>query len=276
MKSENVPDSRRDGDWTSTSCSPFVSIGRGRQANSGSERQGSSRKEATESDLFVSDSPERSQQLQPQSGQRTDCKTDGEQSQESSQNDCFLYLDSPPTPNSLPDPDAKSDPASIRTQYEENQKSCCPCRGRQSDAGSCQGIVFQISQHEYQIPCVQTAEYQAWLDRTLYPTHIGLIDASGHPLPDNAKTKIVEENGWLRRVVVDSHKPENTSRDDHRVCRRECRNGDGVGLASISLENVKEHAPPLAGAHVETGVEVHDTGDVADRAASGGCCVSSC
>jgi len=42
------------------------------------------------------------------------------------------------------------------------------------------------------------------------------------------------------------------------------------------LPNVKEHAPPLAGAHVETGVEVHVTGDVADRAASGGCCVSSC
>ena len=42
------------------------------------------------------------------------------------------------------------------------------------------------------------------------------------------------------------------------------------------LANVKEHAPPLAGAHVETGVGVHDTGDVDDKAASGGCCVSSC
>ena len=40
--------------------------------------------------------------------------------------------------------------------------------------------------------------------------------------------------------------------------------------------NVKEHAPPLAGAHAETGVEVHITGGYADRAASGGCCVSSC
>jgi hypothetical protein len=40
--------------------------------------------------------------------------------------------------------------------------------------------------------------------------------------------------------------------------------------------NVKEHATPLAGASVEMGVEVHTTGDVADRAASGGCCVSSC
>jgi len=37
------------------------------------------------------------------------------------------------------------------------------------------------------------------------------------------------------------------------------------------LQNVKEHAPPLAGAHVETGVDVHDTQDVDDSAASGGC-----
>jgi len=42
------------------------------------------------------------------------------------------------------------------------------------------------------------------------------------------------------------------------------------------LPNVKEHAPPLAGAHVETGEKVHITGDIDDRAASGGCCVSSC
>jgi hypothetical protein len=41
--------------------------------------------------------------------------------------------------------------------------------------------------------------------------------------------------------------------------------------SGISLHNVQEHAPPLAGAHVETGIEVHDTGDVADSAASGGC-----
>ena len=38
-----------------------------------------------------------------------------------------------------------------------------------------------------------------------------------------------------------------------------------------SAHNVKEHAPSLAGAHVETGKRVHITGDVADRAASGGC-----
>jgi hypothetical protein len=31
----------------------------------------------------------------------------------------------------------------------------------------------------------------------------------------------------------------------------------------------QEHAPPLAGAHVVTGFEVHDTGDVDDKAASG-------
>ena len=38
---------------------------------------------------------------------------------------------------------------------------------------------------------------------------------------------------------------------------------------SPSLPNVKEHATPLAGAGVETGVGVHATGDVDDRAASG-------
>ena len=42
------------------------------------------------------------------------------------------------------------------------------------------------------------------------------------------------------------------------------------------LPNVKEHATPLAGAGVETGLGVHATGDVDDKAASGGCCVSSC
>jgi hypothetical protein len=47
-------------------------------------------------------------------------------------------------------------------------------------------------------------------------------------------------------------------------------------LNRFSQTNVKEHAPPLAGAHVDTGIEVHTTGDVDDKAASGGCCVSSC
>ena len=31
------------------------------------------------------------------------------------------------------------------------------------------------------------------------------------------------------------------------------------------MPDVKEHAPPLAGTSVETGVKVHDTGDVDDR-----------
>ena len=44
-----------------------------------------------------------------------------------------------------------------------------------------------------------------------------------------------------------------------------------VAPSSIPLPNVQEHATPLAGASVETGVEVHVTGDVADSAASGGC-----
>ena len=45
---------------------------------------------------------------------------------------------------------------------------------------------------------------------------------------------------------------------------------------SSFLHNVKEHAPPLARAHVETGKMVHITNDVDDKAASGGCCVSTC
>jgi hypothetical protein len=50
-----------------------------------------------------------------------------------------------------------------------------------------------------------------------------------------------------------------------------------IGSGSSSFpENVKEHAPPLAGASVETGVWVHVTGEVADNAARGGCCVSTC
>jgi len=50
----------------------------------------------------------------------------------------------------------------------------------------------------------------------------------------------------------------------------------GMCGLEISSTNVKEHAPPLARAHVETGEKVHITGDVFDRAASGGCCGSSC
>lgn len=42
------------------------------------------------------------------------------------------------------------------------------------------------------------------------------------------------------------------------------------------LQNVKEHATPLAGAGVERGAEVHVSVDADNRAASGGCCVSAC
>jgi hypothetical protein len=42
------------------------------------------------------------------------------------------------------------------------------------------------------------------------------------------------------------------------------------------MANVQEHATPLAGAGIERGVEVHITGDVDNRAASGGCCASPC
>lgn len=44
----------------------------------------------------------------------------------------------------------------------------------------------------------------------------------------------------------------------------------------ISEPNVKEHAPPLAEVSFETAVEVHITGDVYDRVASGDCNVSTC
>ncbi len=47
-------------------------------------------------------------------------------------------------------------------------------------------------------------------------------------------------------------------------------------LVILFLSNIKEHAPPLAGAGVETGMEVHTTGGAVDKAASGGCCASSC
>lgn len=42
------------------------------------------------------------------------------------------------------------------------------------------------------------------------------------------------------------------------------------------MPNVQELATPLAGASVETGVGVHVAGDVADKAASGGCPASPC
>lgn len=43
-----------------------------------------------------------------------------------------------------------------------------------------------------------------------------------------------------------------------------------------SEANVQEHATPLARAHAEHGVEVQDTGEVENRAASGGCGASPC
>ena len=47
-------------------------------------------------------------------------------------------------------------------------------------------------------------------------------------------------------------------------------------VESIFSDNVKEHAPPLAGASVGRGVRVVVKLDHVNRAASGGCCVSSC
>ena len=61
-----------------------------------------------------------------------------------------------------------------------------------------------------------------------------------------------------------------------QVCEINCGLCWHVEGCNRILANVKEHATPLAGAGVETGLEVHTTGDVAGSAASGGCCVSSC
>jgi hypothetical protein len=44
----------------------------------------------------------------------------------------------------------------------------------------------------------------------------------------------------------------------------------------IFWANVKEYRPSPAGASVGTEVDVHDTGDFADKAAGDGCCVSFC
>ena len=82
-----------------------------------------------------------------------------------------------------------------------------------------------------------------------------------------------------RMAGRDGHVQHNTRRNQRERCAAPVKSHttkDSLQQCQISSENVKEHAPPLARAHVETGVEVHNTGDVDDRAASGGCGVSSC
>ena len=67
--------------------------------------------------------------------------------------------------------------------------------------------------------------------------------------------------------------PNRRTRED----RDSSKEQNGYDSSDLHLQqNVQEHATPLAGAGVETGVEVHVTGDVADSAASGGCSVSPC
>ena len=53
-------------------------------------------------------------------------------------------------------------------------------------------------------------------------------------------------------------------------------NGSGLCDGIHFLENVKEHAPSLARASVGRGVKIGITLDHVNRAASDGCCVSSC
>ena len=71
-----------------------------------------------------------------------------------------------------------------------------------------------------------------------------------------------------------------------RTIKRYLNRGDTVGGSvnvssgaighGVFLGERLAQATLSAGAHVETGVEVLVTRDVADRTASGGCCVSSC
>ena len=76
-----------------------------------------------------------------------------------------------------------------------------------------------------------------------------------------------------RRLCKDSAEPKHTSQ---AIDSAETLTHTGSLRWSSFSHDVKEHATPLAGACVETGVEVHNTGDVADSAASGGCSVSTC
>jgi hypothetical protein len=87
-----------------------------------------------------------------------------------------------------------------------------------------------------------------------------------------------------RQLERDRHKLLQLCERAYSICMGDCEPSDmddwvtdyNETKREISWENVKEHATPLAGAGVETGVEVHTTGDVADKAASGGCCASAC
>jgi len=105
------------------------------------------------------------------------------------------------------------------------------------------------------------------------------------PIPDRTEMKLLQSTagGKIGLPCGDSHHQRGVW--PSRVWRLLL--GSVGGLFRLSLSrgsrgssnsstNVKEHATPLAGAGVETGVGVHVTGNVADSAASGGCSVSTC
>lgn len=73
-----------------------------------------------------------------------------------------------------------------------------------------------------------------------------------------------------------------TFRDNRTAWAAYCK-GLRIGVKVVAhpehdliVENVQEHATPLAGAGVGHGVRVHDTGGVVNKAARGGCSVSPC
>ena len=67
-----------------------------------------------------------------------------------------------------------------------------------------------------------------------------------------------------------------SARNPRRRLCKESNSRNVSAMVFISSTNVKEHAPPLARASVGRGVRVEVTQEHVNRAASGGCCVSSC
>ena len=98
--------------------------------------------------------------------------------------------------------------------------------------------------------------------------------AAKHPGEESAKTRqnpsAQPKPKTLRRLG------KALARNPRRRLCEESNSSKVSAMVFISSTNVKEHATPLAGAGVERGVKVHITGEVDDRAASGGCRVSSC
>jgi hypothetical protein len=123
----------------------------------------------------------------------------------------------------------------------------------------------------------QVGNAHAQLTATGHATFISRIMAP------RQQDQIARSRGWQSRrpgtnrplSLNEAGTPGIKSKPRHASTKRLRQPGDPKKLFNLR-PNVKEHATPLAGASVETGVEVHVTGDVADKAASGGCCASAC